>query len=202
MQLLSSLTATLFAVVVSAHASTQASNFAVSAKTAERYSCGHVCQTTLNKTNAADLEIFDTRFDFDFYATATNFSSSSSPGSLLKLKPLNGTALTVPAGVSVYKFQYTSQDINGTTVPATGFIAFPFVRHKAHPFKLVAFAHGTSGIFHGCAPSTSSFLYDYDSWTPLLLSGYAIVATDYAGLGNDMVKHRYIASATNANDVY
>lgn len=97
---------------------------------------------------------------------------------------------------------YTSQDINGTLVPATGFIAVPFVRRQKDPFRLIALAHGTIGVFRGCAPSSSSKLFDYNSWTPLLLAGYAVVATEYAGLGNDMIKHQYIASAAYANDVY
>lgn len=205
MQLLPPLLTTLLVCTVSATNPGQASNFDVSAAVAEEHSCDSVCQETLNQTNAADLGIFDSSFDFDFYATADNFTSSSpsSRGSLLKIKPLNGTALSIPAGVSIYKFQYTSQDVNGSLVPATGFIAFPFARpQKSDPFKLVAFAHGTTGVFHGCAPSTSSYLFDYNSWTPLLLAGYAVVATDYAGLGNNMTTHQYIASAANANDIY
>lgn len=205
MQLLPPLLTALLATVVSATKPGQASNFDVSAAVAEEHSCDSVCQENLKQTNAADLKIFDSSFDFDFYATADNFTSSSpsSLGSLLKLRPLNGTALSIPAGVSIYKFQYTSQDVNGSLVPATGFIAFPFTRpRKSDPFKLVAFAHGTTGVFHGCAPSTSSYLFDYNSWTPLLLAGYAVVATDYAGLGNNMTTHQYIASAANANDIY
>jgi hypothetical protein len=76
------------------------------------------------------------------------------------------------------------------------------VRRHKDPFKLVAFAHGTTGVFRGCAPSTASYLYDYNIWTPLLSVGYAVVATNYVGLRNGMSKHKYIASAANTIVVY
>ncbi|UPL03110.1 hypothetical protein LCI18_014044 [Fusarium solani-melongenae] len=199
MFLLSSLL--LAAVAVQASSSGQASNFPVSARLAAEYDCGKSCQSTLEAANAVDLHIFSMPFDFDFYATADNFSTSK-PGDLLKLSPVDPKLLAlIPPGVAVYKFQYTSTDLDNSPVPATGFIALPYVR-GTKPFDLVAFAHGTTGMFRGCAPSTSSFLFDYTSWTPLLLDGYAVVATDYAGIGNNYTAHKYIASRANANDVY
>ncbi|KAF4983303.1 hypothetical protein F66182_17071, partial [Fusarium sp. NRRL 66182] len=67
---------------------------------------------------------------------------------------------------------------------------------------MVAFAHGTIGVYRGCAPSTSPSLFDYDTWTTLIERGYAIVATDYAGLGNNYTKHRYVNFSAHANDIY
>ena len=178
----------------------QASNFDVDPAVADNYACGSACQANLKQTNAGDLEIFGTSFDFDFYATAKNFSTSRA-GDLLKIQPISTSDLSVPPGVAVYKFQYTSADLNGSLVPSTGFVAFPFARTDK-PFKLVAYAHGTSGVFQGCAPSTSAVLFDYQSWTPLVLAGYAVVATDYAGLGNNYTAHKYLSSAAQANDIY
>ncbi|KAL5593013.1 hypothetical protein FOBRF1_012115 [Fusarium oxysporum] len=170
--------------VVAAHAVTpdRASNLPISPEVAAQYDCGETCQENLSKANDRDLEAFDVTFDFDFYATADNFSSSK-PGEILKLKP------------------YTSVDLDNSTIPATAFIAFPYV-HQSDPFKLIAFAHGTSGVFRGCAPSTSSTFYDYHTWFPLLFSGYAVVARDYAGLGNNYTSHKYIAASANANNIY
>ncbi|KAB8076224.1 hypothetical protein BDV29DRAFT_154851 [Aspergillus leporis] len=138
--------------------------------------CGPACQANLQHTNAANLKTF-----------------GASP------KRNNSQ---ISGGASVYKFQYTSQDANGSPVPATGFTTLPFVRRHKDPFKLVAFAHGTTGVFRGCAPSTASYLYDYNIWTPLLSVGYAVVATNYVGLRNGMSKHKYIASAANTIVVY
>ncbi|RSL58836.1 hypothetical protein CEP54_007569 [Fusarium duplospermum] len=193
---------TLLLGVVTVHAARpqHASNFPVSAEDAAKYDCGPACWQILQETNAGDLAIFDMPFDYDFYETAKNFSVSK-PGDLLKLKPIPADNLTVPIGTAVYKIQYMSLDLdNKTTVPATAFIAVPFVRGR-DPFNVIAYAHGTTGMFRGCAPSTSSFFFDYDSWTPLIHAGYAVVATDYAGLGNNQTAHKYISSAAQANDV-
>ncbi|KAJ3954476.1 hypothetical protein N0V92_009022 [Colletotrichum tropicale] len=178
----------------------QASNFNISAEVAQQYSCGEACQQAVAEGNAEDLEIYGTHFDYDFYETATNFSGSK-PGDVLKLEPISPSNLGTPAGVAAYKLQYTSVDIDGSNVPVTGFVAFPFAR-TAESFNLVAYAHGTSGVFRGCAPSTSPSLYDYTSWSQLVIAGYAVVATDYAGLGNNYTAHKYVASAANANDTY
>ncbi|KAL4880671.1 hypothetical protein BJY04DRAFT_208046 [Aspergillus karnatakaensis] len=133
--------------------STKVSDFRISAELAEDQHCGGVCQAILN------------------------------PGDLLKLVPVNGSAVSVPHGVSVYKFQYTSTYLDGSAIPSTGFIALPYAR-ISKPFKLIAYAHGTSGVFRGCAPSTSPSLFGYQSWR------------------NKYTAHKYVASAANANDVY
>jgi pimeloyl-ACP methyl ester carboxylesterase len=185
---------------VIANTAGQASNFDIPPDVAVKYGCDKSCQKKVEEANIADLKIWGTNFDFDFYATASNFSASK-PGDILKIKPVSYTEIAVPPGVAVYKIQYTSIDLDGTPVPSTGFIAFPFAR-MGKSFKLVAYAHGTSGVFPGCAPSTSPNLYDYYSWTQLLLAGYAVVATDYAGIGNNHTAHKYIASAANSNDIY
>lgn len=178
----------------------QASNYNVSAEVAQQYTCGDACQQAIAEGNTEDLKIYGTHFDYDFYETAANFSGSK-PGDVLKLEPIPPSNLSTPAGVAAYKIQYTSADINGSYVPVTGFIALPFAQ-TTEPFNLVAYAHGTSGVFRGCAPSTSPSLYDYTSWSQLVIAGYAVVATDYAGLGNNYTSHKYVASAANANDTY
>lgn len=141
------------------------SNFPISPETAAQYGCGKTCQEALNQTSTKDLKDFDTPFDFEFYAMADNFTNSE-PGDLLKLLPVDPDVLGVPGGIATYKIQYTSVALDNSTVPATAFVAFPFLCQSG-PFKLVAFAHGTSGVFRGCAPSTSSTLYDYDTWIPV-----------------------------------
>lgn len=180
----------------------QASNFNISKEIALSYGCNETCQELLTLTNTGDLETLGTAFDFDFYNTADNFSTST-PGDLLKLVVIDSSQLDVPAGMATFRFQYTSQDLDGSPVPSTGFIAFPFVK-PAHDQKipLVAYAHGTIGVFRGCAPSSSPNLFDYDSWSPLIFRGHAIVGTEYAGLGNNFTSHKYCSYAAHANDLY
>src|SRR4051794_36896069 len=88
----------------------QASNFNVSESVALSYGCNATCQQVLAYTNAADLQTMGTAFDFDFYATAHNFSKSA-PGDLLKLAAVNSSHLDVPSGMATFRFQYTSKGI-------------------------------------------------------------------------------------------
>ncbi|KUL82309.1 hypothetical protein ZTR_09724 [Talaromyces verruculosus] len=167
----------------------------------EEYGCGSKCQEILSITNKADLVTTGMAFDFDFYDTAANFSSSA-PGDLLKIAPVDPATLDVPAGISVWKMQYTSQEIDGSLVPVSGFIALPFnVPEGSKKIPVVAFAHGTIGVYRGCAPSSSPSLFDYLTWSPIIERGYAVVATDYAGLGNNFTTHKYSSLAAQANDV-
>ncbi|OWZ24256.1 Lipase secreted [Phytophthora megakarya] len=180
---------------------TRASNFDVSRATAESYQCGDDCYDTLQVTNAADLDVVGADFDWDFYAVADNFSMSK-PGDLLKIKPVDPTNLTTISGVSVYRIQYTSEDLNGTYVPVSGYIALPFSLPNNGEFPLVAYAHGTIGLYRGCAISNGPNLFDYNSWSLLSERGYAIVGTDYAGLGTYGTDHKYCAFPAHAKDLY
>ena len=182
---------------------TQAANFNISASVAESYGCGPKCQEVLKLTTAADISYTGIEFDFAFYETAANFSGSK-PGDLLKLEAVNPNTLNVDSGITVYRFQYTSQDLDGSPIPVTGFVAFPIAppSWSKGVFPLLAYAHGTIGIYRGCAPSSGPTLFDYKSWSLLTQRGYAVVATDYAGLGNNQTVHKYASFTAHANDVF
>lgn len=202
----------LHAAIIGQATCLQGSNFNITPEFAVQNGCDEKCQATLAKVNAIDLGLFGQNFDFDWFATANNFSGSK-PGDVLKMQAMDPRMLgeQVKQGTTVYRIQYTSVDLDNSTVPATGFIALPFapasLKSKAsnssssHQFPLVAYAHGTSGVYPGCAPSNGPALYDYDSWQLLLQRGYAVVATDYAGLGNNQTEHKYCSFPVQANDV-
>lgn len=187
----------------------QVANLNISSKFAEANGCGEVCQRNLRNNSLYDLHVVGTQFDTRFYQTASNFTGSR-PGDLLKLQPVDPATLNVKSGTTVYRLQYTSLDLDGKTpVPATGFIAFPYAplaggrgSGDKNKYRSVAFAHGTVGIYRGCAPSAGPALFDYDSWKMLVDSGYAVIATDYAGLGNNHTQHKYCSFPVHVNDVY
>lgn len=169
---------------------------------AEEHGCGEVCQENLRQDEQLDREIFGTiPFDFDFYATATNFTESQ-PGDLLKLQKQNASIYDIPPGTSLWLMQYTSVGVGGTPVPATAFLAFPYAVIPGHKIRLVAYAHGTIGVVYACAASSSYNGYDYHSWQILTGPGYAVVATDYAGLGNNYTSHKYGNPVLNSEDAY
>lgn len=201
MQYLLTLTLGLLSIQVSA--SSRPNDLAFTAADIGKYNCEQECQKNLRQGMEKDREVFKgAPFDYDFYATADNFTTSS-PGDVLKLQPYYLSHLDIPASVSAYKMQYVSLGLQGEKVPVTGFIAIPFTS-DAHGGKarLVALAHGTIGAVQSCAPSSSYNLYDYDTWIPLLVAGYAVVATDYAGMGNNYTTTKYINPVSNGEDTY
>lgn len=172
----------------------------------DAYHCGQECKHNLPKGIQTDRAGFgDLPFNADFYRTADNFTGLSEPGDVLKVQSyINDTSSwSLPGGATLYRVQYVSIGQDDKKVPATAFVIIPFAKNlDSEPFPIVAYAHGTIGTFYGCAPSSSHSLCDYDTWRPLYLAGYAVVATDYAGLGNNHTSHHYLASTLAAGDIY
>lgn len=127
----------------------------------------------------------------------TRTKSKTDPA--VTVDPIN---LTTISGVSVYRIQYVSEDLNGTYVPVTGFIPLPQTLSDSSKFPLVAYAHGAVGTNHGCAISNGHNLFDYSGWSLLSERGCALVGTDFAGLGLDMTDHQYRAFPAHAKDLF
>lgn len=144
--------------------------------------------------------------DDPFYDTPSNFSSATAqPGQILKIElQTNVTAYDIPPGQALSRFMYTSVNNNGTVVPATGSILWPFTPKSFNgstSYPLVAWAHGTSGVVRQCAVSNFRNLqYDFRSVFTLANVGYAVVTADYVGLGSDE-PFNYLAYKLHANDV-
>jgi len=68
-------------------------------------------------------------------------------------------------------------------------------------WPLLAWSHGTSGVATNCAPSLmKSLFYNWEGLYEYVTLGYAVVATDYAGLGT-AGRHAYLDMLSNATDV-
>ncbi|HWE22732.1 MAG TPA: alpha/beta fold hydrolase [Myxococcales bacterium] len=68
-------------------------------------------------------------------------------------------------------------------------------------WPVLAWSHGTSGVGRSCAPSMMKTLfYNWEGLYEYLMLGYAVVATDYAGLGTEG-RHAYLDMASNGTDV-
>ncbi len=105
------------------------------------------------------------------------------PGTLLAKTPLD-PAVSLPAAGSAYRILYATTDVHQKPAVSTGAIFLPRAAAPAGGYPVIAWAHGTTGLGDGCAPSTlprSERDVEYlGHWLKL---GYAVVATDYAGLG-------------------
>ncbi|MGW2615578.1 alpha/beta hydrolase family protein [Streptomyces sp. NPDC001500] len=102
---------------------------------------------------------------------------------------------------------YRSEGPHDKPVAVTGFLLTPRGKAPAQGWPVVAWAHGTAGVGPDCAPSRYPNLYpsDYrgyeDLVAELLRDGYAVVGTDYPGLGIPGQLHSYFQIAPERNAV-
>jgi hypothetical protein len=107
------------------------------------------------------------------------------PGKLLRQEPLASELMLVNSTKGL-RVLYTSTNglDNKTPITVSGAIYFPKGAAPTGGWPIIAWTHGTTGIADVCAPSwipRSSRDADYlNAW---LAQGYAIIASDYQGLG-------------------
>ncbi|KAF2223081.1 Alpha/Beta hydrolase protein [Elsinoe ampelina] len=134
------------------------------------------------------------------------------PGTILKVEARTNTSLyTIAPTLALSRFLYTTETLNGTSIPASAYLLWPFTPRKFSKitcnsngtvFPLIGMAHGTSGQNAECAPSHIRSLYgDFSEPFTLALNGYAVVVPDYAGLGVSGVPTPYFVFPSHANDL-
>ncbi|MDT9646797.1 alpha/beta hydrolase family protein, partial [Pseudomonas sp. JV245A] len=107
------------------------------------------------------------------------------PGKLLRSEPLEAT-LSLPNAASAQRILYSSTDgIDGKTpVVVSGTLFLPKGKAPAGGWPVASWGHGTVGVADVCAPSWQGRSYrDVQYLSRWLDEGFAIVATDYQGLG-------------------
>lgn len=117
------------------------------------------------------------------------------PGVLLRQEPLTKKQ-SVPGAASNTRLLYTSTDgIDGTTViPVSGSLFLPEDSPPEGGWPLVLWSHGTVGIADRCAPTWTGYRAFHQEYLKQWLDqGYAIVASDYQGLGTAGT-HPYLAT--------
>lgn len=108
------------------------------------------------------------------------------PGTLVKAEPIE----TQPDDAHLYRIMYQSTDLLGDAIPVTGLYAVPDGPPPPGGFPLIGFAHGTTGVGRACGISQTPMTPNtpgYSAWIPhiepLVRQGWAVVASDYSGLG-------------------
>jgi pimeloyl-ACP methyl ester carboxylesterase len=121
------------------------------------------------------------------------------PGALLREEPFTGYAL--PAGARAVRILYTSLDAEGSAVATSGVVLIPAGAPPAGGWPVIAWAHGTTGVARECAPSLfKDLVYGEEGVMPMVRAGFAVVATDYHGLGT-AGPHQYVNKVAQARDV-
>src|ERR1700753_3887298 len=126
-------------------------------------------------------------------------AASSSPGTVL-----SSATATLPPELAPLatgkRSSYVSTDVNGNTITVTGLVMTP---KTGKVNKVVAWAHGTTGLADQCAPSTNQAVFwpeAQDAVAELLRHGWTVAATDYAGLGTSQA-HPYLNGGSEARAV-
>ena len=105
----------------------------------------------------------------------------------------------VPVGARAWRILYSTTRGDGRPAVASAVVVAPGAA-KA-PLPVVAWAHGTTGIVPGCAPSLMRHPFaNVPGLTAVLRQGWAFVATDYVGLGT-AGSHRYLVGEDAARAV-
>ena len=110
-------------------------------------------------------------------------------------------AVSLPGAGTAKRVLYSTTDQHGKPATSTGAIFVPKGTAPAGGWPVIAWAHGTVGLGDDCAPSANP-RSDRDKqylghW---LSQGYAIVASDYAGLGTPGLMS-YLNSVSTAHNV-
>lgn len=100
------------------------------------------------------------------------------PGQLLRAERFTRT---IPAGATAWRILYTTTLDEGRAAIASALVVVPTAGDR-HP--VIAWAHGTTGFATGCAPSLLEEPFvSMPNFDAALNAGWAVVATDYTGLG-------------------
>ena len=93
--------------------------------------------------------------NFDNFYQVPSYASNAPAGTLIKVQlDANTSAYNLPPNTALSRITLLSSDFNGSTVPASVYVLWPFApRVQPDGYPIVAWAHGTTGIFGECAPS-------------------------------------------------
>src|SRR5581483_1330879 len=121
------------------------------------------------------------------------------PGTLLGSEKADQYQL--PGGVRAVRIVYVSRSAEDKPVATSAVVLVPFGQPPTGGWPVIAWAHGTAGVARNCAPSLMKDLYyGWEGLFGYAMMGYAVVATDYAGLGTEG-PHQYMSLAAQAHDV-
>ena len=124
-------------------------------------------------------------------------AADGDPGSIVKVDALLGA----PIAARGWRIMYRTTDVHGDPAVSTGVLVVPMRPAPAGGRTVVSWGHPTTGAAKHCAPS-----YGFDPYFGieglrfLLDRGYAVVATDYIGMGTDG-PDSYLVGASGGNAV-
>jgi len=102
------------------------------------------------------------------------------PGAVIRTLPIE----TAPDGSKAWRVLYHSTDRRGADIAVSGTVVVPDGDAPAGGWPVIAWGHPTTGAVARCGPSSGFAPLDLiEGLNDLLIDGFAVVATDYPGLG-------------------
>jgi len=138
-----------------------------------------------------------------FYQPPTPLPSGR-PGDVIWARPVANDA-ALPSAAQNWLVLYRSTSMAGQPVAVSGTVALPKGTPPAGGWPVISWTHGTTGIADVCAPSRNDATFaprgyvnlmnaSLDQW---VAKGYAVVQTDYEGLGTPGT-HPYLVMDSEA----
>ena len=120
------------------------------------------------------------------------------PGELIRSTTFE--AYDLPLGVAAVRLLYHSRSAAGDDVATSGVVLYPDGKPPAGGWPVIAWGHDLSGVARQCAPSLTRNLQHGAFLSMYVNIGYAVVATDYTGLGTRF-RNAFADTLSNAWDV-
>ncbi|QIS09542.1 lipase [Nocardia arthritidis] len=131
-------------------------------------------------------------------ATAAAEPAGQAPGTVVRDEALPADLWIAGTG-SARRLTYWTQTSDGRPALSTGAIFVPAGTPPAGGWPVVSWEHGTVGVADECAPSVAGRSgRDMAYLATWMKQGYAVVATDYIGLGTPGV-HTYLDGRAEAH---
>jgi hypothetical protein len=132
-----------------------------------------------------------------FYDTPTPLPAGK-PGELIRSERFDDYDL--PYDISAVRILYHSRSPGGEDVAVSGVVLVPHKTPPAGSWPVIAWAHDFIGSARQCAPSLQRNLNEGPLLAMYVGLGYAVVASDYAGLGTSF-PNANLDMRSNALDV-
>jgi pimeloyl-ACP methyl ester carboxylesterase len=134
----------------------------------------------------------------DAFYTPPSPLPGGSHGALIWARKLTGEPALKSAGKN-WLVLYRSVGVDGKPIAVSGTVSLPKGKAPKNGWPAISYDHGTTGIADQCAPSkdaTDNPVHPYNSYIYPLLNrwlkaGFAVVRTDYQGLGTPGI-HEYL----------
>jgi hypothetical protein len=156
--------------------------------------------TSAQLKNGEPEKISEVRRNFPldkFYDVPTPLPAGK-PGDLIRFEEFDDYDL--PPEMVAVRILYHSRSANGEDVAVSGVILYPDKRAPRAGWPLIAWAHALNGVARQCAPSLARNLQHGPYLSMYVSLAYAVVATDYAGLGTAS-RNAFSDAQSNATDV-